>query len=172
MPDGPPRLSTYVTAEGSPPVHVLTTGVRPPQEAAGQTTTALLTQLLRTAGRVAGEQSRQLRRLGLSPSAFAVLLELASTPAEGLQPCDLAERLSVSRPSVCGLIDGLEAKGLVTRRPHEHDGRRVLVTLSADGGELLDRHRDPYEASLDALLADLTPSERTDLAHLLERIGH
>lgn len=150
---------------------VLTTEVRQRSGDGGQTTTDLLTQLLRTAGRVAGEQSRQLRRFGLSPSAFAVLLELAAVPAEGLQPCDLAERLSVSRPSVCGLIDGLETKGLVRRRPHQHDGRRVLVTLSAGGSALLDSHRDQYEAGLDTLLGDLTPSEREELSRLLERIG-
>ena len=81
---------TYVTAEGSPPVSVPTTEVRAQQEHSWPPTTQLLTQLLRTAGRVAGEQSRQLRRLGLSPSAFTVLQELAATSPEGMQPCDLA----------------------------------------------------------------------------------
>lgn len=72
---------------------------------------------------------------------------------------------------MCGLIDGLEAKGLVRRRPHEHDGRRVLVTLSPDGTGLLETHRDRYRAGLEALLGDLTPSERDQLSRLLRRVG-
>jgi DNA-binding MarR family transcriptional regulator len=72
---------------------------------------------------------------------------------------------------VCGLIDGLQAKSLVERRPHQHDGRRVLVTLSAGGADLLDTHRDRYERGLNALVADLGRAERDELSRLLDRIA-
>ncbi|HSJ47092.1 MAG TPA: hypothetical protein VK923_20665 [Euzebyales bacterium] len=48
-----------------------------------------------------------------------------------------AALLSVTRPSVCGLIDGLEAKGLVGRAPLRHERRRVLVRLTVRGSDLL-----------------------------------
>lgn len=44
----------------------------------GGPTIDLPTQLLRAAGRVAGAQARQLHTLGLSPSASAVMVELAA----------------------------------------------------------------------------------------------
>jgi DNA-binding MarR family transcriptional regulator len=72
---------------------------------------------------------------------------------------------------MCGLIDGLQAKGLVTRAPHGRDGRRVLVTLSASGRQLLDDHRAAYDAMLDTLLGDLTDSDCHQLVDLLQRIG-
>jgi DNA-binding MarR family transcriptional regulator len=128
-------------------------------------------RLLRTAAQIATEQARLLRHASLSPSAFTVLLNLADAPGERLQPCMLASRLSVSRPSMCGLIDGLQAKGLVTRAPHGRDGRRVLVELSASGRQLLDDHRASYDAMLDTLLADLTDSDCHRLVGLLLRIG-
>jgi DNA-binding MarR family transcriptional regulator len=116
-------------------------------------------------------QARELRATALSPSAFNVLLELADARDQILQPCSLADRLTVSRPSMCGLIDGLQAKGLVTRSPHQEDGRRVLVGLSAAGRQLLDEHRASYDAMLDDLLDDLVGSDRQRLVGLLQRIG-
>jgi DNA-binding MarR family transcriptional regulator len=110
--------------------------------------------------------------ISLSPSAFAVLLHLADAPGGRLQPCTLADRLSVSRPSMCGLIDGLQNKGLVARTPHGRDGRRVLVELSTAGRHLLEEHRATYDAVLDALLDDLRDSDREQLVGLLRRIGH
>ena len=131
----------------------------------------VIQRLLRTAAQVTSVQTRRLRATRLSPSAFNVLLELADAPDGGLQPCALAERLSVSRPSMCGLIDGLQAKGLVTRAPHHHDGRRVLVSLSADGRRLLEDHRAAYDAMLRAMLDDLNGSDRRRLIGLLQKIG-
>jgi DNA-binding MarR family transcriptional regulator len=127
--------------------------------------------LLRAAAHVTITQARELRATALSPSAFNVLLELADAPDQILQPCSLADRLAVSRPSMCGLIDGLQAKGLVTRSPHQEDGRRVLVGLSAAGQQLLDKHRASYDAMLDDLLDDLASNDRQRLVGLLQRIG-
>lgn len=126
--------------------------------------------LLRAAAQVSTELARRLRPTSLSPSAFAVLLHLADAPGGRLQPCTLADRLSVSRPSMCGLIDGLQGKGLVARTPHSRDGRRVLVELSTAGRRLLDQHRAAYDALLDTLLDDIGDSDRELLIGLLRRI--
>jgi len=131
----------------------------------------VIQRLLRTAAQVTSEQTRRLRATTLSPSAFNVLLELAESDDEGLQPCTLAARLSVSRPSMCGLVDGLQAKGLVTRAPHHRDGRRVLVSLSDTGRQLLEDHRATYDAMLDSMLGDLTGNDMRHLIGLLQRIG-
>lgn len=133
--------------------------------------TEVLSRLTRAAGRVASEQSRLLRAVGVSPSAFAILLELAASKGRGVQPCTLADRLSVTRPSVCGLIDGLEDKGLVARGPHDRDGRRVIVRLTERGHDVLTAHGAQYEAELEPLIAQLSTSERGHLAALLDRIG-
>lgn len=133
--------------------------------------TEMLARLTRAAGRVASEQNRLLRDVGLSPSAFAILLELGASEGEGVQPCTLADRLSVTRPSVCGLIDGLEDKGLVARGPHDRDGRRVIVRLTTRGDTVLAMHSARYEAGLRPLVAGLSGSERHHLTTLLDRIG-
>ncbi|HEX6256739.1 MAG TPA: MarR family transcriptional regulator [Euzebyales bacterium] len=132
--------------------------------------TDVLDCLLRAATRVAARQSGQLRDLGLSPSAFALLRHLAAAD-DGLQPCALADLLAVTRPSVCGLIDGLQAKGLVCREPHDHDGRRVIVRLTRAGAALQSRHGAAFETSQRALLSDLSATEQRELARLVDRVG-
>src|SRR3712207_1660616 len=86
--------------------------------------------LLRASNAVLNAHADELRPLGLSPSAFNVLVSLHNSEGRVLEPCQLAERLLVSRPSVTGLLDTLQAKGLIVRRPHADDRRRVLVELT------------------------------------------
>ena len=116
------------------------------------------------------EFSDSLRPLGLSPSAFNMLQALVNTRAQTLEPCELADRLLVSRPSVTGLIDTLEAKSLVVRHPHPEDRRRVLVGLTDKARELLESHYADHYAFLRSLVGDLSEDERATLVSLLRRI--
>ncbi|HVM00283.1 MAG TPA: MarR family transcriptional regulator [Egibacteraceae bacterium] len=115
-------------------------------------------------------QADELRPLGLSPSAFNVLMALRNTPGRTLEPCQLSERLLVSRPSITGLLDTLEGKGLVTRRPHEHDRRRVIVSLTPAGNALLERHLPAHYAELNALFEELSDDDLATLVSLLRRL--
>lgn len=49
----------------------------------------------------------------------------------------LAERLTVSRPTVTAAVDGLVARGLVARSPDARDRRRIHHTLTLDGERAL-----------------------------------
>lgn len=115
-------------------------------------------------------QSDELRALELSPSAFNVLMALRNTPGHVLEPYELSERLLVSRPSVTGLLDTLQRKYLILRRPHLQDGRRVLVELTETGHRLLDRHFPDHYAGLNTLVGDLSADEMATLVTLLRRI--
>lgn len=126
--------------------------------------------LLRACSAVINAQAEELRPLGLSPSAFNVLMALHNTSDGRLEPCQLSERLLVSRPSVTGLLDTLQAKGLIVRLPHSDDRRRVLVELTDAGRGLLESHFPTHYAELDAVVADLDLDERATLVGLLRRI--
>ena len=126
--------------------------------------------LFRAYNAAVNAQAEELRPLGLSPSAFNVLMALHNTEGRVLEPCQLADRLLVSRPSVTGLLDTLQAKGLIARRPHGDDRRRVLVELTPTGLALLERHFDSHYREQNALFADLGPDEREQLVTLLRRI--
>lgn len=126
--------------------------------------------LLRAANAATNAQADELRHLGLSPSAFNVLMSLRNTPGAVLEPCQLAERLLVSRPSMTGLLDTLQAKGLVVRRPHPEDGRRVLVALTDDAEALLEGHFAEHYRRQAEMFAELSADEVATLVQLLRRV--
>jgi DNA-binding MarR family transcriptional regulator len=126
--------------------------------------------IFRAFSAVNNAQAEELRPLKLSPSAFNVLMALLNTSDHVLEPCQLADRLLVSRPSITGLLDTLQAKGLVTRRPHAADGRRVLVELTDAAHRLLRDHVATHYAEQERAFADLTPDELSTLVTLLRKI--
>ncbi len=126
--------------------------------------------LSRAYNAASGRATESLRSAGLSLSAFNVLMALNNTEGHTLEPCTLAERLLVSRPSITGLLDTLQAKGLITRTPHPDDRRRVLVALTDEGLDLLRRHFAAHQEDIAALFAGLTPPQQEQLVELLRRV--
>ncbi|MPZ73341.1 MAG: MarR family transcriptional regulator [Nitriliruptorales bacterium] len=129
-----------------------------------------LVWLFRAFNAVLNAQAEELRPLGLSPSAFNVLMALHNTQDRVLEPCQLAQRLLISRPSVTGLLDTLQAKRLIERDPHPEDRRRVLVRLTDEGLALLESHFDIHYSEQNAVFADLTADEKATLVALLRRV--
>lgn len=86
---------------------------------------------------------RQLQLLGM------VAMEPGATPQS------LADRLGVRLPTVSGLLDRLDAHGLLVRGRHETDRRRHPVSLSPAGERLLGRLMDTNRAVADELFAAL-----------------
>ena len=126
--------------------------------------------LFRASNAAMNDQADELRQLDLSPSAFNVLQALVNTPQQELEPCQLAERLLISRPSITGLLDTLEAKGLVQRRSHPADRRRVLVSLTDRARSLLEGHYEEHYLRQNTLLADLSEEELATLVTLLRKV--
>jgi DNA-binding MarR family transcriptional regulator len=87
---------------------------------------------------------------------------------------ELARHERVQPPSMTRTVNCLEEEGYVTRRPHETDGRQVLVALSEKGRDTLLADRRRRDAWLARQLADLTPAEREALrqaAPILHRLA-
>ena len=87
---------------------------------------------------------------------------------------ELAQQEHVQPPSMTRTVNCLEEGGYVARRPHDTDGRQVLVALSDSGKETLLADRARRDAWLSTKLRDLTPAERAVLraaAPILERLA-
>ena len=110
-------------------------------------------------------EDRVFAATGLFLADNEALLNLAH--AEGpLRMSDIANRLVLTRGGTTKVIDRLEEKGLVARRPDPDDRRATVVELTAAGVEMQQRAR----AIVDAGLHDLWARHLTDdqLAVLLE----
>jgi DNA-binding MarR family transcriptional regulator len=87
---------------------------------------------------------------------------------------ELAQQERVQPPSMTRTVNFLEEGGYVRRRPHDTDGRQVLVCLSVRGKETLLADRARRDAWLAQKLRDLTPDERAVLraaAPIIERLA-
>jgi DNA-binding MarR family transcriptional regulator len=90
---------------------------------------------------------------------------LLTTLTEGSRSIgELAETESLAQPSVSKVVDKLEARGLVVRQRALADGRRVVVSISADGEVFLRRTVDHVRSMLRTALTELSDD---DLAVLL-----
>jgi len=146
-------------------------------EAGTQTDPGLATAMRISVSRLA----RRLRveRLGLGGPETALsdiqLAALAALERKGsMTPGELAEHEKVQPPSMTRVIAVLEERGLVLREPHLTDRRQVILTVTPDGRDLVQRVRRRREAWLAQRLQELTPEERQILrqaAPILEKIS-
>jgi DNA-binding MarR family transcriptional regulator len=70
----------------------------------------------------------------LRPAQAGTLMQLDEEP--GLPMHEIATRLACDNSNVTGLVDRLEARGLVARRPGEQDRRVKYVVLTPLGREV------------------------------------
>jgi DNA-binding MarR family transcriptional regulator len=103
--------------------------------------------------------------LDLHPAQAGALLQLSSP----LPMNELALRLACDNSNVTGLIDRLEARGLVTRQPSSEDRRVKHVVLTSAGRRmrkrLMDRVGDPAPG-----IDRLPVAEQRQLRDLLRRV--
>jgi DNA-binding MarR family transcriptional regulator len=109
---------------------------------------------------------------GLGLGDFDVLATLRrSGEPYRLTPGALLEAMMVTSGAVTKRVDRLEQAGLVARAPDPGDRRGVLVGLTPEGLELVDRVVEEHVANEHHLLAGLTDRERERLARLLRKLG-
>ncbi|MFF0457999.1 MarR family winged helix-turn-helix transcriptional regulator [Nocardia africana] len=111
----------------------------------------------------------QLARLDLDPAHFAVLTQLAV--GDGRSQQELADLLRVHRNAMVGLVDELEERALVTRRPHPADRRAHAVHLTDRAREVLESMQSEADALESEIFAPLEEAERAQLLPLLQRIA-
>src|SRR5687767_15875384 len=105
--------------------------------------------------------------LRLSPAQCHVLHLIE--PERPIPMGQLAETLACDASNVTGLVDRLESRGLIRRRPSDTDRRVKVLHLTATGVRLrallVDRMTAPP-----ATLERLSPRERRALARMLRRL--
>jgi DNA-binding MarR family transcriptional regulator len=106
----------------------------------------------------------------LTTSQADLLVPLLECEPAGLGLRALARLAGIAAPTATRMVDGLEARGLVTRRRDPDDGRAVLIALTADGEAALRERRAQMLARRRAMFELLTPSERRAAAQVLARL--
>jgi DNA-binding MarR family transcriptional regulator len=110
-----------------------------------------------------------LRPLGIEPGEFALLRAVAAGDGEAQNA--LAERLHISPSWMVAVVDELEKRDLLERRPHARDRRVRNLHLTAAGRKLL-RQAERQAEQFDRQVADqLGEPELEQLLDLLDRVA-
>lgn len=115
----------------------------------------LMFELRRTVDVLEAELMVRLEAAGWPRMTINQVLLFAHLDSTGVTPAELARRMSMSRQSMQKNLDRLRELELVTLRPHPHDRRSSLVTVTSNGerfsrraAEILDGFERRLEAAL------------------------
>jgi len=113
--------------------------------------------------------SSLLQPFDLGPATGLVLSILADSDTP-LPPNQIAERLIISRATVTGLIDTLERRGYVERRPHQTDRRMLQIALTDTGRQVANAFRPVVHQHEKVWMDALNSSEQEQLLDFLSRL--
>ena len=82
----------------------------------------------------------------------------------------VAEEAGISKPTLTGVLRTLEGRGLLRRRTHPDDGRRVLVHLTTRGARLMGQLFPKFNAEEATVTASLSHDETLALARSLRSV--
>jgi DNA-binding MarR family transcriptional regulator len=125
--------------------------------------------LVRTNDQLQLHFARLFRQYGLTPSQYNVLRILRGEGAP-LPILEIAERTVTVVPGITGLIDRLEAAGLVCRERSAEDRRVVYVALTDKAAKLLAKIDRPLVEMHERVMRHLTKTELNDLMRLLDKV--
>jgi DNA-binding MarR family transcriptional regulator len=110
-----------------------------------------------------------LEPFDLHPREFAVLRSVGFE--EGQTQQALADRLQIPRSRMVSIVDELEARGFLERRPNPADRRVRELYLTDPGRKTLERAFAAAVAYEQQVATPLSAAEREQLLDLLERIA-
>lgn len=126
--------------------------------------------LLRVASDVLDATEEYFGEHGTSQGRFTVLCLLNRNPDVPLCPADIADRAGVTRATMTGLLQGLEAEGLLKRTSSTDDKRMFYVELTSKGRRYLDNILPDWFRRVDNLMDGLNDKERVTMLKLLEKV--
>jgi DNA-binding MarR family transcriptional regulator len=104
----------------------------------------------------------------ITPAQFRALRVLRRHGVMRLS--DLSDRLKIAARSTTEVIDALQARELVGRRPDPDDRRATLVQLTEHGMQVLHGIREARGSESERVFDLLTPADRATLAAILRKL--
>ncbi len=113
--------------------------------------------------------AKHVRSLGLTSPQFDILATLGNTP--GMTFRELGERTLITKGTLTGVVDRLEAKKLVRRMPSPTDGRCQIVQLTERGAAVFATVFPEHLAYISDAFGKLEPDELQQMQDMLKRLG-
>jgi MarR family transcriptional regulator, 2-MHQ and catechol-resistance regulon repressor len=109
-----------------------------------------------------------IRGMGLTPPQFDIVVTLGNTP--GMSFKELGSRTLITKGTLTGVVDRLEARGLVERQASQTDGRSTRVMLTPEGERVFREVFEPHLAFLAPAFESLPECGRKELEKRLRQL--
>lgn len=116
-------------------------------------------------------EGAQLRKMGVTLSMNEVHVIEAISLTETPTMTNVAKRLRITVGTLTTSMNRLVEKGYTKRHREEEDKRKVIVSLSKSGEEVLKIHNAFHNEFLDATFADMKLEEDEVLLQSLENLS-
>lgn len=124
--------------------------------------------LIRRAHQISGAIfTARLTGFDITSVQYAAMVAIASQP--GIDATRLSDLIAFDRATLGGVLDRLEAKGLIARQPSRQDRRVKTITLTVDGSALLETVKDRVLAAQAEMMHSLSEAEQAQFIALLKK---
>lgn len=125
--------------------------------------------LSRANSTVSDRVQEDIKSHGLNPTEFAVLELLFH---KGEQPIQhIGKRILLSSGSITYVVDKLEKKNLLRRKPCPEDRRVIYAAITNDGKQLMEEIFPEHQKAIQEMFAKLSNPEKMRLINLLKKLG-
>lgn len=128
-----------------------------------------------TARLLRSEFGKRVAQAGLELTTGEARALVHAVAAAGARQTEIAERMGVEPMTLCGYVDRLEKRGLVSRQPHPDDKRakRIMPTPDAEAaiGTIMPMARHTINKALEGLSEADVLAFRRVLEHLHDNLA-
>jgi MarR family transcriptional regulator, 2-MHQ and catechol-resistance regulon repressor len=128
----------------------------------------VLYELVRAYQAFESYSATHIRALGLTTSQFDIIATLGNT--QGMSFKDLGEKSLITKGTLTGVVDRLEAKDLVRRVASASDGRSQMVQLTRAGEKLFTRIFPAHLAHLEQVFGNFSQLDMDSSAAVLQKL--
>ncbi|GIN59977.1 MarR family transcriptional regulator [Lederbergia ruris] len=110
-----------------------------------------------------------IKGLGLNTTEFAVLELIYHKGDQPIQK--IGEKVLIASSSITYVVDKLEKKKLLERKPCPKDRRITFAAITTEGKELMDDVFPKHTLAIQEILAGLDVDEKKQLIEQLKKLG-
>ncbi|ARD47326.1 MarR family transcriptional regulator [Sporosarcina sp. P37] len=111
-----------------------------------------------------------IKQFKLNPTEFAVLELVYSKGDQPIQK--IGEKVLIASSSITYVVDKLEKKKLVKRKPCPKDRRVTHASITAEGTELMDEVFPKHKKAIKEIFGGLDIKEKEQLIEQLKKLGY
>ncbi len=118
---------------------------------------------------ITDQVKRDIQKQGLNPTEFGVLEMLYHQGEQPLQK--IGDKILLASGSITYVVDKLQQKGLLERKPCPNDRRITYAAISEEGRKLLHSIFPDHWKKIEEITGGLSNEEKEQLIPMLKKLG-